>query len=90
MNFQNIYTFTYQNTLLHTLLWFFFKTNHSNSKCQIWQALNNGLKWHMTCVFLFCVKTFSQSIFICTINLLKFCEFPVQTVLGVQLGFRTK
>ena len=29
----------------------------NQSKLQIWQTLNNGLKWYMACVFLFCVKS---------------------------------
>ena len=30
--------------------------NGSKSKWQNHQTLNNGLKWHMTCVFLFALK----------------------------------
>ena len=40
INFQNIYTFTYQKTLLHTFLLLVFKIVESlQSGCQIWPSL---------------------------------------------------
>ena len=40
--------------------------------------------------FFFALKFFSQSIFICPINLLNFVRFPVQTALSIQLDFSTQ
>ena len=58
---------------------------------QIWQSLNNGLKWYMLCVFLFCNKnSFAIHLYLSDQDAIFFVSFPIQTALGAQLGFATQ
>ena len=72
---------------LHTSMYI----NDSKSKCQIWKASNNGLKCCMVCVFFSWVKNFFLLfIFICPINLPKFCKFPISNCTGCSVRLYSK